>query len=149
MEEKLMVHITKKKIDEIVTDCVKTVRLEEGAVYEIPRIFQPVKYHAVLIKNKTVARLVRDEVFSKEGQFRNLRIKLTEELRNACLDEDSNFVFQEIVLEEYQERKEQQESGTNRGDGRQSKDLMEERNMGSLSKVEKWFSIGKFDKASQ
>ena len=91
-----------------------------------------------LLKNKTVANAQRNPV--RLGQFRNLKIGVSEDIRLVYLDEDENFIFKEFVLEELDatENETTQQRGSPDHGPSQAKNRFE-----NLANVEKNFAISK------
>ena len=156
MAERLVFRIVKKIFEgEVVTDrkaliaCVESVRFEaEDATYKIPVVYQPLDFHETITSNTTIAALVKNskKTFNREGQYRNVKIKMTEEMRKAYLDEDENFIFRDCVLELDEPTIEE----TNPTQETQEKRIPpKDDGLRILNKIEASFAIPKFDRSSQ
>lgn len=77
---------------------VKSIRLgTESETYYFPPEAQLITLHEALLKVPTVARNIA--AMNKRGQFRNLTIKLSDELKKIYVDEEGNVQFKEYFLQ--------------------------------------------------
>lgn len=77
---------------------VKSIRLDsDSETYYFPPEAQPIILHDALAKVPTVARNIA--AMNKRGQFRNLTIKLSDELKKVYVDEEGNVQFRNYFLQ--------------------------------------------------
>lgn len=132
-------HIVKKSFGDGPIDCVGHLKLTGASeCYRIPEEFQALENHPELLKHNTII-YARNSI-TKVGQYRNIVLKVTDELRRIYWDEEQNFIFMERVLEEFTPKKENHNS---------VEVDSEEFSLKDLSKLEKRSSINKFNKANQ
>ena len=141
MAQKLVFHVVKKDSETGLVDNVEFVRFEESNIcYVFPAEVQNIENHTELLKRKTITNL--RESMIRAGQFRNIKLKLNNELKSEYMDEDENFVFIDKVLEEkplHVLEEEQNSESTSR----------EETTVKSLRDIEKDFITPKFDRRTQ
>lgn len=79
---------------------VKSIRRSNEKVpyYLFPLRMQTAQQHQQLLDIKSVKTAISN--MTKIGQYRNLNVTLTDPLKSLYLDEDDNFVFNNVYLEE-------------------------------------------------
>ena len=76
-----------------------TVRVFDSLLdYKFPEEHQALEHHTELMKQSIVKKASKS--MSRAGQFRNVKVPLTEPLLATYWDEDEDFVLQDCVLED-------------------------------------------------
>jgi len=100
MSQKVIIHVVKKQTTENdAVNCVESIRkLEDDVCFVFPPNLQIENHHKGLFKIPVVKNAVKS--LTKIGYYRNLNILLDKELTELYMDDQRNFVFKEIYLEE-------------------------------------------------
>lgn len=100
MSQKVIIHIVKKQmINGDNVNCLESIRHPEDVVcFVFPMSQQTEHHHQELFKLPLIKNAVKS--MTKIGHYRNLNISLNDELTKIYLDEECNFVFKDIYLEE-------------------------------------------------
>lgn len=146
---KIVFHLVKRQCGDALKDFVVTVKvLDSPFNYKFPEEFQALEHHVELSAQPIVKKA--SKTMSKAGQYRNVKISLTENLLTTYWDKDENFVFRDCVLEEVPEDSEIQRPEETRPQRTAvTQTSPENRTLSILAKIEKNFAVNKFDRATQ
>ncbi|KAI2798493.1 hypothetical protein BLOT_012775 [Blomia tropicalis] len=82
--------------DSIIKCYVTSIGVEE-MTYVVPLLLQPIKYHGKLSQISSIKSAVKS-LLTKAGKYRNIKIDLSEDLKQFCFDEEGSPTFNGIRM---------------------------------------------------
>lgn len=144
---KVQIRFEAEERNGVITICVKTIKLIEGNPHVFPEEDQDQKYHGKLFSLSIIKKGCTN--LKKKGQFRNIKLTLSNEIMKLYLDSEENFLFNNKYLDEVEMGNQNREQSSDENYLIQrikelEKRVLEEKPL-NLSEVSHKFLINKFN----
>ena len=99
MTTKVEIHVKKLCLDNEVVNTFYSIRsIEDQVAYKFPKEYRNEKFHKEILTLSACKAAIKGML--NIGNFRNIKLTLTPNIRPLYMDEDGNFIFKDYLLEE-------------------------------------------------